>query len=58
MSPKVLSSTHAEDVGNGLVVEPGQPIPSDADPDVVKRLESEGRVSKTQAQSKPPKKEE
>lgn len=56
MSPKVLSSTHAEDVGNGLVVEPGQEIPSDADPAVVKRLEDEGRVSTTKAATK--KKEE
>lgn len=40
---KVLRSAHAEDVG-GSVVEPGQPIPDDADPEVVKRLEAEGKV--------------
>ena len=47
--PKVLRSAHAEDVGGGLVVEPGSEIPSDADPEVVKRLETEGRVETTRA---------
>lgn len=50
--PKVLRSAHAEDVGNGRVVEPGAEIPSDADPDVVKRLDSEGRVLTTRAATK------
>ena len=41
---KVLTGAHAEDVG-GYVVEPGQPIPNDADPEVVKRLEAEGLLA-------------
>jgi hypothetical protein len=40
---RTLRSRHAEDVG-GTIVEPGQPIPDDADPDVVKRLEDEGLI--------------
>jgi hypothetical protein len=45
--PKVLRSAHAEDVGGGRVVEPGQPIPDTADPEVVKRLEADGLVQTT-----------
>lgn len=56
--PKVLTSTHAEDVGGGLVVEPGQEIPSDADTEVVKRLEADGLVATTRAKSKPKSEEE
>lgn len=56
--PKVLTSTHAEDVGGGLVVEPGQEIPSDADPEVVKRLEADGLVSQTRAKPQQSKSEE
>lgn len=59
--PKVLTSAHAEDVGGGLVCEPGQEIPSDADPEVVARLEQRGLVSSTRAKpkpSKPPSEEE
>jgi hypothetical protein len=40
---KVLESAHAEDVG-GQIVEPGQPIPDDADPEIVERLEAAGRI--------------
>jgi hypothetical protein len=43
MSPKILRSTHAEDVGSA-VVEPGDQIPDDADADVVKRLRDEGKI--------------
>lgn len=43
MSPKILRSTHAEDVGSA-VVEPGDQIPDDADADVVKRLQDEGKI--------------
>jgi hypothetical protein len=54
MSPKqrVLTGAHAEDVG-GHVVEPGQPIPADADPDVVNRLEAEGKVRAPAESPKP-----
>ena len=38
---KLLGGTHARDVG-GVIVELGEPIPDDADPDVVQRLETEG----------------
>lgn len=38
---KTYLGTHAVDVG-GQVVEPGQPIPDGADPDIVKRLEQDG----------------
>jgi hypothetical protein len=41
---KVLTGAHAEDVG-GYVVEPGQPIPDDADPKVVKRLQADGLLA-------------
>jgi hypothetical protein len=41
---KVLIGAHAEDVG-GYVVEPGQPIPDDADPEVVARLEADGLLT-------------
>lgn len=44
MSPKILTSSHAEDVG-GYVVEPGGEIPKGADRDTVARLESEGKVA-------------
>lgn len=44
MSPKRLAGTHAEDVG-GVIVEPGQTIPKGADPETVRRLEAEGRIS-------------
>lgn len=40
----VLTGRHAEDIGDGRVVEPGQPIPSGADPEVVKRLQTEGKI--------------
>lgn len=50
MSPKVLTGAHAEDVG-GYVVEPGQPIPDDADPQVVARLQEDGLL----ADASPPK---
>jgi hypothetical protein len=40
---RVLTGDHAEDVG-GIVVEPGAEIPSDADLDVLERLEAEGRL--------------
>jgi hypothetical protein len=45
--PRVLIGNHAEDVGGGRVVEPGQPIPADADPAVIARLEADGRVRVT-----------
>lgn len=50
MSPKILTSSHAEDVGSA-VVEPGGEIPSDADKDVVKRLESEGKIANAKSSS-------
>lgn len=50
MSPKVLTGRHAEDVGTA-VVEPGGEIPSDADKDVVKRLESEGKIANVKSSS-------
>jgi hypothetical protein len=40
---KTLISDHAEDVG-GVIVEPGQEVPEDADADVVERLEAEGKL--------------
>ena len=40
---KVLQSDHAEDVG-GQIVEPGQELPKDADPDVVEQLEADGKL--------------
>jgi hypothetical protein len=51
MSPKLLASTHAEDVGSA-VVEPGQPIPDDADQSVVSRLEAEGKISDVKSSRK------
>jgi hypothetical protein len=48
---KVLTSRHAEDVG-GVIVEPGQPIPRSADPDVVQRLEDAGLVREGKAGAK------
>ena len=38
---KLLGGYHARDVG-GVIVELGEPIPDDADPDVVARLDAEG----------------
>jgi hypothetical protein len=35
---EILIGRHAVDVGGGNVVEPGQPIPDDADPDIVKQM--------------------
>jgi hypothetical protein len=43
MTPKILTSSHAEDVG-GYVVEPGGEIPKGANEDTVKRLEEEGKL--------------
>jgi hypothetical protein len=40
---RILQSAHAEDVG-GRIVEPGEPIPDDADDDVVARLEADGLI--------------
>ena len=40
---KRLVADHAEDVG-GMIVEPGQELPDDADDEVVQRLEDEGRL--------------
>jgi hypothetical protein len=45
---KVLISAHAEDVGNA-VVEPGEPIPADADKNTIKRLEAEGKIADIKA---------
>lgn len=53
MSPRVLTSAHAEDVGTA-VVEPGQPIPSDADADVVNRLQAEGKIANTESAGESP----
>ena len=44
--PKVLRSDHAEDIG-GVIVEPGDAIPKDADAEVVKRLDAEGKIADT-----------
>jgi len=41
--PKVLTG-HAELIGTTMV-EPGQPLPKDADKDLIKRLEAEGRLA-------------
>jgi hypothetical protein len=41
--PRVLISDHAEDVG-GVIVEPGQEVPDDADADVLERLEADGKL--------------
>ena len=43
MSPKILISNHAVDVG-GVIVEPGGEIPGNADPATVKQLENDGRI--------------
>jgi hypothetical protein len=41
-----VTSRHAEDVGNGLTVEPGgQFDESKADPTTVQRLQAEGKVA-------------
>ena len=51
---RTLRSRHAEDVG-GVIVEPGQPIPDDADPDDVKRLEDAGLLAdEQQSEQEPP----
>jgi hypothetical protein len=50
--PKHLTGSHAEDVGGGLVVEPGHEIPASADPETVKRLQTDGLLS-TASQPKP-----
>jgi len=57
MSPKILVGQHAEDVGSA-VVEPGGEIPSDADKDVVKRLESEGKLADVKRSSSSSSKED
>jgi len=49
---KLLTGVHAEDVGNGRVVEPGQPIPDDADPDIVNRLQDDGKLADDRRQSR------
>lgn len=41
--PKILVGAHAELLGTTMV-EPGQEIPNDTDPDLIKRLQGEGRV--------------
>jgi hypothetical protein len=41
---KVLASKHAEALGGGPPVEPGQEIPKTADPEAVKRLEDAGLI--------------
>lgn len=46
--PKILTGRHAELLGS-TQVEPGQEIPADADKDVVKRLEDEGRIATVKA---------
>lgn len=48
--PKTLAGKHAQDF-DGQVVEPGQPIPDEADKDLVKRLEEQGRVRQTKSRS-------
>jgi hypothetical protein len=48
---KILTGRHAEHVGDA-VVEPGGEIPADADPELLARLEAEGKL----ADSEPPKK--
>jgi hypothetical protein len=49
---KVLTGAHAEDVGDGRVIEPGQEIPPDADPQTVARLQDEGKVTQTRSAPK------
>jgi hypothetical protein len=51
MAEQVLSSTHthAEDVG-GAIVEPGDPIPAGADPEVLERLEADGALGDAEQQ--------
>jgi hypothetical protein len=41
--PKILVGGHAELLGTTMV-EPGHEIPNDADTDIVKRLQDEGRI--------------
>lgn len=49
---KRLTSSHAEDVG-GYVVEPGQEFDEmDANPDVIERLSSEGKLADAKAGKK------
>jgi hypothetical protein len=49
--PKILTAEHAELLGT-TVVEPGDEIPDDADKDVVKRLEAEGKIANAPAAAK------
>lgn len=48
---KTLRATHAVDVG-GIVVEPGQAIPDEADPEVVEQLEADGLLDDDESTSK------
>ena len=41
---KRLVADHAEDVG-GVIVEPGQEVPDDADDEVLERLEADGKLA-------------
>ena len=50
---KVLQSDHAEDVG-GVIVEPGQEVPDDADDEVLGRLEDEGKLGDAEAETEAP----
>jgi hypothetical protein len=52
-----LAGSHAEDVGGGRVIEPGQAIPRDADPELVARLKAEGRLAEPAAAPKRSKEE-
>lgn len=48
---RVLTSDHAEDLGNGVVVEPWAEFdPDDADPDTLARLENEGKIGDAEAE--------
>jgi hypothetical protein len=42
--PRLFTGRHAVLLGS-TVVEPGDPLPSDADKDEVKRLEAEGQIT-------------
>ena len=50
---KVLRSSHAEDMGTGRAIEPGQQIPEDADPQVVARLHARGLIEESAPKAKP-----
>jgi len=39
-----LIGRHAEDVGNGRIVEPGEELPADVDEKVLERLKRQGKV--------------